>query len=116
MDLDIGTVIDDFANSTVTVLHKTKGQRVGGDWIDGNTDKTKIKEPLIPNDKQSKLSYFDSGQVELCDATLYSHHNEFEIDDEVIDDSNNQKYTIVDKTDYTNYSTVVFYGLKAVNS
>lgn len=116
MELSVGSVIDDFANNTITVLQKKTAKRVAGDLIDGGTDRVTIKEPLIPNTNQIQSSYFNSGQVDLYDATWYSHHDEFNVKDEVIDDSDSTKYTIENKTNYKNYADVVIYGLKAVKS
>ncbi|MCL0330701.1 hypothetical protein, partial [Apilactobacillus xinyiensis] len=113
---DISSLIDDFAVGTVTVVNKksTGHRNKAGNLVKGPDTSSTFTEPIIPNDTQEKYDFEAGGQIQLLDASWYSKHSEFNVGDEVTDDTTQIKYTIANKTNYDGYAGVTMYGLKAV--
>ncbi|MCT2881922.1 hypothetical protein [Lentilactobacillus buchneri] len=98
------------------------GHYEAGEWVP-STDTTTVKqvnEPLIPpgtNQNQAAVNTQETGgQVSLYDMYWYSEQPNVPMNTVVKELRTGREYKVADASDYTGYSDVTIYGLKAVVS
>jgi hypothetical protein len=96
------------------------GHYEAGEWVPSRDTETvkQVNEPLIPpgtNFNQAAVNTQESGgQVSLYDMFWYSEQSNMPMNTIVKELSTGREYKVASASDYTGYSSITIYGLKAV--